>query len=68
MRAVLAFKEEVGLEAAEMMTQNTKRAWGIAKAAGDVGRGNAFDEIGAEGLVLALGGGGWFEKESSLWS
>ena len=66
MRAVLELTEEVGLGAAEMMTQDAKRAWGVAKTAGDVSRGNTFDEVGAEGLVLALGGGGRFEEEPGL--
>ena len=66
MRAVLEFTEEVGLGAAEMMTQDAKGAWGVAKAAGDVSRGKTFDEVGTEGLVLALGGGGGFEEEAGL--
>jgi hypothetical protein len=68
MRAVLQLTKEVGLGAAEMMTQDAKRAWGVAKALGDVGRGETFDEVGTEGLVLALGGGGGFEEEPSLGS
>ena len=66
MRAVLQLTEEVGLGAAEMMTQDAKRAWGVAKALGDVSRGKTFDEVGTEGLVLALGGGSGFEEEASL--
>ena len=66
MGAVLEFAEEVGLGAAEMMTQDAKRAWGVAKAAGDVRRGKTIDEVGTEGLVLALGGGGGFEEEAGL--
>ena len=63
-RAVLEFTEEVGLGAAEVMTQDAKRAWGVAKTPGDVSRGDAFNEVGAEGLVLALGGGSGFEEEA----
>jgi hypothetical protein len=66
MRTVLEFTEVVGLGAAEVMTQDAKRAWGVAKAPGDVNRGNAFNEIGAEGLVLALGRGSGFEEEAGL--
>jgi len=66
MRAALELTEEVGLGAAEMMTQDAKRAWGVAKAAGGVRRGKAFDEEGTEGLVLAMGGRGGFEEEASL--
>ena len=50
-----------------MMTQDAKRAWGVAKAPGDVGRGDTFDEVGTEGLVLALGWGSGFEEEASFW-
>jgi hypothetical protein len=39
---------------AESMTEDTKGAKGIAEALGDLGRGTTFDEVGAEGLVLAL--------------
>jgi hypothetical protein len=68
MGAVLEFPEEVGLRAAEMMTQDAKRAWGVAKAAGDVSRGKTFDEVGPESLVLALGGGSGFEEEAGFGS
>jgi hypothetical protein len=66
MRAAFEFTEEVGLGASEMMTQDAKRARGVAKAAGGVGRGKTFDEEGTEGLLLAMGGGGWVEEEASL--
>jgi hypothetical protein len=68
MRAVLELTKEVGLGAAEMMAQDAKRSWGVAKAPGDVSRGSTFDEVGTEGLVLAPGGGGWFEEELGLGS
>jgi hypothetical protein len=66
MGAMLEFTEEVGLGAAEMMAQDAEGAGGIAKAAGDVSRGKTFDEVGPEGLVLALGGGSGFEEEAGL--
>jgi hypothetical protein len=66
MRAALQFTEEVGLGAAEMMTQDAKRARGVAEAPGDVRRGKTFDEVGPEGLVLALRGGGGFEEEPGV--
>jgi hypothetical protein len=66
MGAVFEFPEEVGLGAAEMMTQDAKRAWGVAKTVGDVSRGKTFDEVGPEGLVLALSGRGRFEEEAGL--
>jgi hypothetical protein len=65
---VLGFAEEVGLGAAEMVTQDAKRARGVAEALGDVGTGNTLDEEGAEGLVLALRGGSRFEEEASFGS
>ena len=68
MRAVLEFPEEVGLGAAEMMTQDAKRTRGVAKTAGDVSGGKALDEISAEGFVLALGRGSGFEEEARLGS
>jgi hypothetical protein len=68
MGAMLEFPEEVGLGAAEMMAQDAERAGRIAKAARDVRRGQTFDEVGAEGLVLALGGGSGFEEEAGFGS
>ena len=41
MRAVLDLTEEIGLGAAEMMTQDAKGAWGVAKTPGDLSRGPA---------------------------
>jgi hypothetical protein len=55
MRATLELTEEVGLG-----------AWGVAKAAGDLSRGKALDEVGAESLVLALSGRGGDEEEAGL--
>jgi len=46
------------------MAQDAEGAGGIAKAAGDVSRGKTFDEVGSEGLVLALSGGSGFEEEA----
>jgi len=66
MGAMLEFTEEVGLGAAEMMAQDAEGAGSIAKAAGDVSRGKTFDEVGPEGLVLALGGGSGFEEEAGF--
>jgi hypothetical protein len=49
-----------------MMAQDAKRASSVAKAAGDVSRGKTFDEVGPEGLVLALSGGSGFEEEAGF--
>ena len=64
--AMLEFTEEVGLGAAEMMAQDAEGAGSVAKTARDVSRGKAIDEVGPEGLVLALGGGSGFEEEAGL--
>jgi hypothetical protein len=64
--AMPEFTEEVGLGAAEMMAQNAEGSGSIAKAAGDVSRGKAFDEVGPEGLILALGWGSGFEEETGF--
>jgi hypothetical protein len=66
MRAVFEFTEEVGLGSTEMMTQDAKGARGVTKAAGDVSRGKTLDKEGAQGLVLALGGGGGFKEEAGF--
>ena len=42
--------------------QDAEAARGIAEAAGDLGGGEALDEEGAEGLVLAVGGVGGLEE------
>ncbi len=49
-----------------MVAQDAERTCGVAKTAGDVSNGKTFDEIGAEGLVLALGSRGGFEEEAGL--
>ena len=49
---------------AELVDQDTEAARGIAEAAGDLGAGEAIDEEGAEGLVLAVGGVGGLEEDA----
>ena len=49
-----------------MMAQDAEGTGSIAKTAGDVSRGKTFDEVGPEGLVLALGGGSGFEEEAGF--
>jgi hypothetical protein len=48
------------------MAQNAEGARGIAEALGDLLGGEPFEEIGPQGLVLALGGGSRFEEEAGL--
>ena len=49
------------------MGQNAEGAWRVAKARGDLAGGGAVDEVGAEGFILALGGGaGSRKKRTSL--
>ena len=49
---------------AEVVAQDLERAWGVAKGASDLGRGNVLDEVGAKGLVLALLGRRRLEEEA----
>jgi hypothetical protein len=42
--------------------EDAKAAGGIAEACGGLGGGEALDEVGAEGFVLAMGGGGGLEE------
>jgi hypothetical protein len=48
---------------AELMAEDTEGADGIAATAGDVAGGFFIDEVGAEGLLLALHGELWGEEE-----
>jgi len=50
---------------AELVDQDAEAARGVAAAAGGLGRGEAFDEEGAEGFVLAMGGVLRLEEEAS---
>lgn len=49
---------------AELMDQDAEAGRGIAETAGDLGGGEAIDEEGAEGLVLAVGGVGGLEEDA----
>ena len=49
---------------AEVVTQDLERAGRVAKGTGDLGRGTVLDEVGAQGLVLALLGRRRFEEEA----
>src|SRR5207244_9418710 len=60
----LALAEEIKGLAAELAAQNSKGAWAVAEAAGDLARGEVFDEKSAQGLVLALGRRWGFEEEA----
>jgi len=48
---------------AEGMAEDAEAAGGIAEAAGDDVGGEAIEEEGAEGFILAMGGVAWFEEE-----
>ncbi len=41
---------------AELVTQHAEAAGGVAEAAGDFVGGQCFDEVGAQGFVLAVRG------------
>jgi hypothetical protein len=65
-RAGLEVLEKGGFSTAEMVTENAEGAWGVAEALGDLLGGGAFQKVGAQGLILALGGGGWLQEEPGL--
>jgi len=47
------------------MGQDAKATRSVAATAGGLGRGEALDEIGAEGFVLAMGGVPGLEEVAS---
>jgi hypothetical protein len=49
-----------------MVTENAEGARRVAEALGDLLGGGAFQEVGAQGLILAVGGGGWLQEEPGL--
>jgi len=51
---------------AKLMTEDTESAWGITEAAGDLGRRQLLQGVGAEGFVLAVKRGFGSEEELSL--
>ena len=58
--------EKGGFGATEVVTENAEGAWRVAEALSHLLGGGAFQEVGAKGLVLALGGGGGLEEEAGL--
>ena len=59
-------EEEGGLGVmAEVVAKDAEGGRGVAESAGDLVRGAVIDEVGPEGLVLALPGQGGFEEEST---
>jgi hypothetical protein len=52
---------------AEAVAEDAEGPWGVAEALGRLGRGEFFDEEGAEGFVLAVAGLLWGKEEPSLW-
>jgi len=47
---------------AEVVRQDAKTGGGVAEAFGDLGGGEALDKEGAQGFILAVGGGGGLEE------
>ena len=47
----------------EVMTEDMKRADGVAELAGDLFRGASIDEIGSQGFIDALFGATRFEEK-----
>ena len=56
----------VRVRVAELGAEDAEAARRIAEAGGGLGGGQAVDEVGSEGFVLALGGVSGFEEESSV--
>ena len=50
---------------AKLMAQNAERGGGVSELLSRLRRGQALDEIGAQGLVHALFSGTGFQKETS---
>ncbi len=57
--------EELRELAAKGVAQHAEGSGRIAEAACDLGRGQLFEEEGAQGLVLALARGGWLQEEAA---
>jgi len=57
-------EDNVGVMA-EVVAQDLEGPRRVAEVASDLGRGALFDEVGAQGLVLALLRGGWCEEEAA---
>jgi len=47
----------------ELMDQDTKASFGVSEALCGLPVGQTFDEVGAKGLVLSMGGVGGLEEE-----
>jgi hypothetical protein len=56
----------LGCLMAELMTEDAESAWGVIEAAGDLGRRQFIQKIGAEGFVLAVKRGFRSEEKLSL--
>jgi len=64
MRPLGRFEEEVASRVlAELVDEDSEAPRRVTEAASDLGTGNPFNEEGAEGLVLAVGGVGGFEED-----
>ena len=57
-------KERIRISS-EVVAEDMERTDGIAESPGDLLRWTAFDEIGAQGLIHAVLGVTWFEKEAA---
>ena len=49
---------------AELVDEDAEASRGVTEAASGLGAGEAIDEEGAEGLVLAVGGVGGLEEDA----
>ena len=65
MRSLDGSQEEIASGIlAKLVDEDAEAAWGVTEAASGLGTGNAVDEKGAEGLVLAVRGVGGFEESA----
>ena len=47
----------------ELVDEDSEATWSVTEAASDLGTGGSINEEGAEGLVLAVDGVGWFKED-----
>ena len=47
---------------AKLVTQHAEAARGVAEASGRLSRGEPLDEVGSQGLILAMGSVGGLEE------
>jgi hypothetical protein len=51
---------------AKLVAEDTEASRGVAESLGRLVRGESLDEVGSEGLILAVSGAFWFEESLGL--